>query len=311
MGRKQVGIFLASFAIAFLFFGAVNFLEQNLKEFFLWKEQSQLAGLYSEPFWELKPWRNWEVGILEIEAQSAIAVFEDSKGQEFILFHKNSQTQRPIASLTKLMTGLLVREMYDLEKVLQIQKILPEDNGSIQRGHSFKVKDLLLFSLVASNNTAAEALALASEKDFVSLMNNRALALGMLKTNFVNATGLDPDVVGGKLNVSTAQDLVKLAKAISKDSVLLSALQTKEIILQDQNNLASYKIENTNKLLGSIPELLGGKTGTTPLAQKNFLGIFQAPKNKGKIYTVVLGTLGDPLQETRKLFEWVKKAYIF
>lgn len=312
--NRQFGLFLASFLGTFLFFGAVNVLQDNLEEFFLWQEKNRLglsAALYSESFVELRPFRNWQVEHFESKAPSAIALFIGQAGQESILYGKNINEVKPIASLTKLMTSLVAKEKYQLDDVVMVPKVMKGDNSSVKAGQFFKVRDLLTFALLASNNSAAEALTtLMAPGEFVNLMNVKAANLGMGLTTFVNATGLDPDRIEEKMNLSTALDLIKLAKAILAQDLLVEIMGQLEATVYDKGNSNPHYLKNTNELLSKIPEVIFGKTGSTPLAKDCLILIAKAPKEQGKIILVILGS-NNRFQDAQELLNWVKKAYVF
>lgn len=311
---KGLRYFLISLLLAFLFFGGINYFQGNLEDFFFFKETKNLplrAQISQDFFEEFRPFRNWEIEKTEIEAEAAIAVFLDSKGKEKVLFEKNSRQKLPVASLTKLMTALIVLENYDLSQNVEISEVLSEDNGQLKIGEKFEIGDLLYFLLISSDNGAAKALAKEMGlKSFVFLMNKKAQALGMERTFFVNPTGLDPDYDQEVSNFSTAQDLVILAKSALRQPLIYKILATSEIEIYSRENLISHKLENTNELLGTFPEVLVGKTGWTPKARGCLMVMTKAGKNKGKIISVILGS-DNRFEEMEKLISWIDKAYIF
>jgi D-alanyl-D-alanine endopeptidase (penicillin-binding protein 7) len=148
--------------------------------------------------------------------RSSVALVQDAESGE-TLFDKNSETVLPIASITKLMTAIVVLEQaLDLEERVVITK---EDlaatrssriRGRLTPGSALTRDELLLLALMSSDNRAAYALARSfpgGSDAFVAAMNGEAERLGLLDTRFSEPTGLSPD------NVSTAQDLAKLVKA--------------------------------------------------------------------------------------------------
>ncbi len=158
----------------------------------------------------------------------------------------NFSEQRSIASITKLMTVIVVLDQnQDLE-----QKI-----GKYTRA------ELIKLSLIKSDNAASDTLCnnMPGGKSFcVYKMNEKAALLGMHNTKFVEPTGLSP------MNISTAEDLVKLTVEASKYQEITSASQTaKTTIVQNKRNII---VENTNKLIGKGNEFLVSKTGTTNAA---------------------------------------------
>ena len=152
----------------------------------------------------------------KVALRSSVALVQDAESGE-TLFDKNSETVLPIASITKLMTSIVVLEQaLDLEERVVITK---EDlaatrssriRGRLRPGTELSRDELLMLALMASDNRAAAALARSyhgGTEAFVAAMNGEAERLGLLDTRFSDPTGLSPD------NVSTAQDLAKLVKA--------------------------------------------------------------------------------------------------
>jgi D-alanyl-D-alanine endopeptidase (penicillin-binding protein 7) len=152
----------------------------------------------------------------KVALRSSVALVQDAESGE-TLFDKNSETVLPIASITKLMTSIVVLEQaLDLDERVVITK---EDlaatrssrmRGRLRPGTALTRDELLMLALMASDNRAAAALARTyhgGTEAFVAAMNGEAERLGLLDTRFSDPTGLSPD------NVSTAQDLAKLVKA--------------------------------------------------------------------------------------------------
>jgi len=149
--------------------------------------------------------------------RSSVALVQDAESGE-TLFDKNSETVLPIASITKLMTAIVVLEQgLDLDERVVITK---EDltstrssrmRGRLRPGTELTRHELMMLALMASDNRAAAALArtypAGGTEAFVALMNGQAEHLGLLDTRFNDPTGLSSD------NVSSAQDLAKLVKA--------------------------------------------------------------------------------------------------
>lgn len=212
--------------------------------------------------------------ILDLDAQSAISIWFDSMGKEKVLFEKKSSQQMPMASLTKLMTAVIVLEVY------------PYDN---------ETEELLNIMLVQSNNEAAYSLAdYVSQKKFVELMNAKAKNIGLNDTNFANASGVD-----NPNQYSTSSDLGKLAYYIFEQYPEIFKITSKE----------AYKgSQNTNELLGEISGIIGGKTGETPNAGQCLLLILEAPNERGYLINVILGS-ENRFVEMRAFIDWLFKFY--
>lgn len=284
---RNLKIFFASLLISLPFWWGVNLLQAELEDFFFWERMAEnqnllLAQIVQENNLEkLKPIRNQRIQNLEIKAEAAISVFVGNNGSKKILFEKNSQKPLPIASLTKLMTANIVLEYYDINDPQVTYHLYP--------------------LLIASDNESAETLAslLFDKETFVKLMNLEAKKLGLKNTFFANPTGLDPDTSEEPINYSTADDLAKFSMYLTKKHPLIWEISTIKAF--------EDKI-NTNKLLGNIPEIIGGKTGITPLAGQCLLLVIKAPRNKGYIVNVLLNS-ESRFDEMKKLVDWVKNAY--
>ena len=231
---------------------------------------------------------------LTIYAKSAVAVETDLAGKDKILFEKNADKKLPIASLTKLMTAVVVVENYDLiQNVIVSEKADSQDamQPDLKTGDIFSVTELLYFSLIRSSNKAAYALSeQIGQEVFVDLMNKKAAEAGLQNTFFKDPTGLSPE------NVSTAKDLQKFAEYIIKHyPEVINITRTKKLNLP---NLG--EIENTNEILGEIPDIMGGKTGFTKEAGGCMLLIRKNLSTGGFFIYVILGS-DDRFAEMRKL----------
>ena len=308
-------IFLITFVLSLPFWWGMNLLEKNLKDFFFWQKISQNPQIFTaqiameEKLESLKPFRNREVENLEIEAKSTASVFINDNGGKRILFEKEIDKKLPIASLTKLMTAFVVLENYDLSKEIKISKEAieqEEDFGKLKLGKVFKVEYLLYPLLMESSNDAAFSLANdydgMTEEKFIELMNLKAQQINLENTFFINSSGLDLDEPERKTNYSTVNDLIILTKELLKKPLIWEILSTSEF------NSYGPALNNTNELLGEIPEIIGGKTGYTEKSGGCFLLVLKAPKNKGYLINVILGS-NDRFGEMRKLIDWTYKTY--
>ncbi|MFW6283051.1 MAG: D-alanyl-D-alanine carboxypeptidase family protein [Minisyncoccales bacterium] len=191
---------------------------------------------------------------LKIEAKSALSVRKKGDNKK-ILYKKFPSKKLPIASLTKLMTALIVLENYDLDQKIEISKEAINQNGTsgkLELGEEKSVKNLLEIMLIRSSNDAAWALTeLMGTEKFISEMNSKAKELKLNDTHFINPTGLEEN---SSSNYSTAKDLSKLVNYL---------LENKKIILLIGSSPSSL---NTNKLLLRFSNIIGSKTGYTTRA---------------------------------------------
>ena len=299
-----------------------NFLGQDLEEFFLNQQlnsnpqilaaqanQMEFARLVRDA----KPLRDNSVDNLALGARAAISILLNNQGGEKILFEKNSAEVLPLASLSKLVTVDVILKNYDLANEITITKeaVSQEESfGKLRVGDVLTVQQLLYPLLMESSNDAAFALANdydgVDEQAFVKMMNEDAQGLGLENTRFVNSSGLDPEEAAApkeKINVSSARDLAQLTKQLLKTPLVWEILSTPKI------NLYGETLTSTNKLLGKIPGIIGGKTGYTDTALGCFVLVVEAPKGKGLIVNVILGTPLDRFEEMEKLINWNNSAY--
>jgi serine-type D-Ala-D-Ala carboxypeptidase (penicillin-binding protein 5/6) len=238
-----------------------------------------------------------------IAAGAAVLADPDS-GQ--ILFAKDPRTRRPIASLTKLMTALLVRHDLPLHATVTVDPAAVFDRktfGSssvlgLKAGERVSVENLLYAMLLGSANDAADALAIAadgSEAAFVRHMNAEAARLGMRDTHFASASGLDDD------GHSTPRDLLTLTDAVNADPVLRSITGTKVQRIPAPKG-PDRVIQNRNVLLWLYPGAVGTKTGTT--AGAGSCVIATARRDGRALVAIVLHAQDEPFSDAAALLNY-------
>jgi len=221
---------------------------------------------------------------IEIEAPSAVVV-DAHTGK--ILYGKNPHLKLAPASTTKLVTVMVVLENLSPEQKIKIsdkaaktQSVSPKLNA----GEIYTVRDLVYLSLMRSVNSATVALAEAvsgSEKDFVKLMNEKVKKIGATDTRFVNASGLP-----GKGQYTTAYDLTKIMAHALSYPLIKEAIHTRVYLVRSEEGREHF-IQNTNHLLWSEDNMIGGKTGYTRRAKHCFVSA--SVVGNRLIYTAVLG----------------------
>ncbi len=253
-------------------------------------------------FW---PDRNFNIPEPAIEAKTALIY--DTYYQSF-LFQKNDISEpRPIASLTKLMTSLVVLDKVSPEKIFQVSRQAVEtygEMGKLNVGESISVKNLLAALLIESSNDAAIALAENIDPNFVSLMNEKAQKLGLKNSHFADPSGLDPK------NVSSAQDMIKIMEEVLKYPLLQEIMQSPVWEFYSTDGAFFHRLINTNKLLGQIPEIVAGKTGYTEEAGNCMIIAAKSPNRQGFIISIIMAS-PDRLGESKTLIEWTKKAFLW
>ena len=234
---------------------------------------------------------------LQINSKAAISIETNLQDINKIIFEKDSNIQLPIASLTKLMTAIVVLDNYNLSNIITVsndadlQMPMKQD---IKFGDKMPVESLLDIMLIGSSNKSAYALAESiGIKRFVYLMNEKAKYLELTNTFFVDSTGISSQ------DVSTAGDLAKLADYILENYPKISDIsKEKEFYVPGFGN-----ITNKNQLLGEIPDIICSKTGFTIAANGCLLLVVSNPKNNNYLINVILGA-DDRFLEMKKLINW-------
>lgn len=227
---------------------------------------------------------------------------------DVVLASWNANDQAPMASVTKVMTAIIVIENSELSDVVSIPTFATGARGStagLVAGEQWSVGNLLIAMLVRSGNDAALTLAdhigEGSTSRFVAMMNSRAVQLGMANTHFANPNGLDAEG-----HYSSARDLLKLIIASQEYPDIQRIARTKLVSMPADPNGKSRLFQNTNRLLGTYPGVTGLKTGDTPWADKVFLATSERANRR--IYSVVMHS-DDHFNDTRELLDWSYSTY--
>jgi len=232
---------------------------------------------------------------LNLKAQAAFVW--DMRARR-VLYQKNADQSRPLASLTKLMTALLARELLAENTVTVSQAAINQEGASgLRKEERFTVAGISDLMLLTSSNDGAYALAetvgrqLNAKKPaeaFVALMNVRADELGLTQTWFRNPTGLDISETdtGG---VGSARDMAFLMEYILKtEPAIIEATAKPTHTIVSQNEI-THTAQNTNQDIIAVDGVIGSKTGYTTLAQGNLVLAFDAAVNR-PVVAVVLGS---------------------
>ncbi len=199
--------------------------------------------------------------------QVATSYLVESNGST--IWSRQPDKRLPPASLTKLMTALLVLEHAQPDAEVTIKPAATQETGSrigLKTGERFRMQDLLAAAMLHSANDACHALADQLDIDeaaFVARMNRRAQTLGMHDTHFSNACGHDENG-----HYSSVHDLSILAHALLNYPVLLDITAQKTLQIATLDGQRSYTLQNKNALVGRYDGALGLKTGFTPKAGK-------------------------------------------
>ncbi len=223
---------------------------------------------------------------LGLNAKSAI-LMEESTGN--ILYESNPDERLPIASVTKVMTMLLIMEAVDSGKISLDDMVTVSENamsygGStmfLETGEQLTVNDMLKGIAVASANDGCVAMAehlAGSESAFVDMMNEKAKELGMENTHFMNTNGLDEDD-----HYSSARDVAIMSRELMKHETIFNYTS----IWMDTLRGGKFQLANTNKLIRFYDGANGLKTGSTSKALCCLSAA--AKRNDMQLIAVVLG----------------------
>lgn len=236
---------------------------------------------------------------------SAKAAMLYNAGDGRVLFRLNENQPFPHASLTKLMTALLVLERgntdaiyFDTQVTIQSSDLVGGATMGLQAGETLTVGQLLYGLLIPSGNDAATALArhyAGSVDAFVSNMNQRAATLGLTQTQFQNPHGFDATD-----HFSSVQDILALTQQ------LLNYPFFREIVATKSTNIAGHQLTNTNRLLGEFAGTIGVKTGTTPAAGQCLVSAIE--RNGQTVLIIQLGSQ-DRYKDVRTLYASYEKNY--
>lgn len=216
------------------------------------------------------------------------------------IFSKNEHEKLPLASITKLMSGLVILDIMPETTIVTINKedLAMEGDSGLLIGEKWKLKDLMDFTLLTSSNDGMHAVSGAlnyyeqiNNKDTVKIMNEKVALLGLNDTIFINETGLDVDgSIGGAY--SSAYDVSKIFEKIIKDNPALISSTNKS----SEDFISESKIKhtalNTNISTNEISSLIASKTGFTNLAGGNLAVVFDA----GLMHPVVIVVLGSSIE---------------
>ena len=223
------------------------------------------------------------------------------------LLEKDIDSPKPIASLTKLMTALIIMEDHKPSEIVTVGKLpilgLEDQKMGLVEGEEIEVGELLKALLIYSANDAANALAIydsESIENFSIKMNDKATQWGLTKTKFEDPSGLSPN------NTSSANDLLKIATILSVNDTFKNITSTAYTKVSNLSG-KSYDITTTNKILG-LGGVVGMKTGFTLEAGQCL--ITAAQRNGRRIITIVLNS-PDRFQESKNMVEWSFKNYIW
>lgn len=244
-------------------------------------------------------------GDLVPDVRAAAAIIYDPETNK-VLWEENSQDQRSIASITKMMTAVVFMETNpDLsqEVVVERSDTFQASTTHLRTNDHVAVDDLLHLLLIASDNAAARVLARISpygSEGFIVRMNEKAADLGLTATHYADPSGLLAD------NVSSAYDMARLITFVSNDDRIASVMRTPEYVVTVSKR--PITIHSTNHLLGRPGvDVLAGKTGFISKAGYCLATLLRLPSSNQQVAVVVLGARSNAgrFMETQNLFTWL------
>lgn len=242
-----------------------------------------------------------EAKLPEINAASAI-VIDMNSGR--VLFEKNAYTRRPMASTTKIMTGVIALEYGKPDELVTVSQRAVAIRGSnvgLQKGREYRLGDLIYGLLMESGNDASIAIAehIGGTVDgFLRLMNEKAMQLGARDTHFVTPHGLDAEG-----HYSTASDMAVIARYALQNPAFSEIVGTRVTVIDGKH------YENTNEMLGNYEGADGVKTGYTGKAGRCL--VTSATRGELRLISVVLNCGSKSLRalSSRKILDYAFSNY--
>jgi D-alanyl-D-alanine endopeptidase (penicillin-binding protein 7) len=244
-------------------------------------------------------------GELIPDVRAAAAIIYNPVTQE-IIYAENADDQRSIASITKVMTALIVLENEpDLSRRLEVapSDVHAASHTYLRARERLSINELLHLMLIGSDNAAARAIAresLLGYDGFIDAMNEKATALDLSSTHYADPSGLDP------ANVSSAYDMARLISFAVGSQRIAEVMRTPEYRLKIRKR--RVKLKNTNRLLGGDFDVQGGKTGFIRQAGYCLAALLKLPTGD-PVAVVVLGARSNTgrFVEARHLLNWLNE----
>ena len=228
---------------------------------------------------------------------------------DLVLAGSDIDTPRSMASVTKIMTALVVRDNVSLDERTRISASaadVGEAEVGLVAGERWSIEDLLYAIMVRSGNDAAYALAehvAGSVSDFVGMMNAKVATMGLQNTSFANPHGLDAEG-----HYSSPRDLALMGAALLEDDVLARMARTRRVAFKPAPDGTARMVGNTNHLLGVYPRVTGVKTGYTGRAGLVLVSALVTPERT--LVGVVMGSDAH-FDDSRELLDYGLRLVTF
>ena len=224
-----------------------------------------------------------------------------------VLYGKNENEVRAMASTTKILTCLLALENCSMDELVTVSDYaasMPDVQLNMKAGEQYRLYDLLLSLMLESHNDTAVAIAEhvgGSVESFCKMMNQRASELGCTNSTFLTPNGLDKELVteeGNKKHSTTARELAIIMAECIKNEQFVEICRTQSAMIQNHEKTRSFRLENHNALLRTMAGVIAGKTGFTCDAGYCYVG---AVERDGTVYICTLLGCGWP---NNKNYKW-------
>lgn len=290
------------------FTGALDSTQQQLLGIFnIFSSQYSAADFAQSLNYLIGPIRNPSIKDIELNAKASVIIDTQSNR---MLYSNNPNKSLPIASLTKIMTALVALDKFGSQ--LNTVAIVPTEaigitgsKMSLYANERITIHNLLAGMLIESANDAAMTLAYATAgapAQFSTLMNEKALQLGLTQTHFTNSVGFDTPE-----HYSTAKDLAELSRIAMENQTFADIVKISKTTVRDVSGKFIHQLNTTNKLLGQYQNVIGVKTGTTDEAGESLVA--SVVGDSGQTVIVVLLDSPSRFQEGKKALDWALKAY--
>lgn len=295
-----VGLLVSLLAVNGLgvFSGFNNFINSN--------QQNETKAIpFQAVGYQKSPQKKPAAKTFQASASSAI-IYDLNSSQR--LYEKQPDDKRPIASINKLMTALVIMDSHSPDEIVTVGSIptleAADQKIGIVKGEQFKLIDLVRALLIHSANDAANALAIydsGSIDAFASKMNAKASEWGLEDSHFENPSGLDESS-----QLSSANNILVMAGILTQNEIFSEIVKSTSAKITTLSG-KSYTLTTTNKLLGQ-GGVIGIKTGFTLNAGQCLVTLSERQGNK--IITVVLDS-PDRFQESKNMIDWAFNNYIW
>lgn len=240
----------------------------------------------------------------KINAQSYLAA--DLKNN-FIFFEKSPKEILPVASISKLISALVVIEHINLEKEIAVNKesLIKTSKSRLEEGKNYSVFNLLYPLLLESSNEAAAVFENYLGKNyFISLMNKKAASMGMENSRFIDASG------SGNENISTVEDLFNLAKHLYFNRSFILKITAGDLNKETAYGLPVFKDLGNFNLFFDDPAFIGGKIGKTEIAKETMIAVFEIKfGNETRPIAIIVLKSEDIAKDILNILNLIKEKY--